>query len=98
MDLFASSSSSSEDDYIEEEINRRKPPRITGFIETVVENCNNKEFQQHFRVSRAQFQELLNHLAPSLERQEGSVGRLRISAKKQLLSVLWLLATPESYR
>ena len=93
MDLFDSSSSSSED-----EIDRRKVPRIENYIETIVANCNNKEFQQHFRVTRIQFQQILLKVMGSLERLDGSVGRLRVSAEKQLMAVLWLLATPDSYR
>lgn len=102
MDMFVSESSSSSDedlDFGEDvEYHRGEIARTRDFIETVVENCNNKEFQQHFRMTRVHFQELLNCFSQSLERQEGSCGRLRIPAKKQLLSVLWLLATPDSYR
>lgn len=98
--MFESESSSSEDNLDFEEIaeNNERAARTRDFIESVVENCNNKEFQQHFRISRVHFQELLNSLSPSLERQAGSCGRKRIPANKQLLSVLWLLATPDSYR
>lgn len=98
--LLGNSSSSSEEDAFAEEYVRvqRHVPRTNNFIATVVDNCSNKQFQEHFRMTRGNFQELLNRLAPSLERQEGSGGRPRISVDKQLLSVLWLLATPDSYR
>lgn len=104
MDMIVEDSSSSDDDYfnfIEPQANRERRdhvPRIINFIEAVVQNCNNKEFQGHFRLTRIQFEELSNRLTPLLNRQEGSAGRLRIQANIQLLSVLWLLATPDSFR
>lgn len=101
---FLEEEDSSDDGYfnfVEPQQNRERRnyvPRIHNFIETVVENCNNKEFQTHFRVTRVQFHQLLNRLTPVWESVEGSVGRSQIEAKKQLLSVLWLLATPDSFR
>ncbi|KAI4457565.1 hypothetical protein MML48_7g00015981 [Holotrichia oblita] len=98
------SSSSSEEEEIEMELflpnprNLRIPSRIENFVEITVENFTNKEFQENFRISRKTFFNLLQRLTPSLERNEGLRGRNRIPVDRQILSVLWLLATPDSYR
>ena len=51
-------------------------------------------FRSHFRISKANFERTLNYL--SLEMSNGHRPILCLEAK--FLSVLWLLATPESYR
>lgn len=86
--MFDSNSSSSSDEEIVVVKARGNLPRINDFIENVVENCNNKEFQQYFQVTRVHFEQLINRLSPSLERQKGSYGRLPIPVNKQLLAVL----------
>ncbi|KAK9737030.1 DDE superfamily endonuclease [Popillia japonica] len=96
MDIFDTSSSSSEDE--EPVINRRIPSRIENFIERTIGNSLDREFQQHSRMNRVTYNQLLVRLTPSLEKQEGAVGRKRIPVERQLLAVLWLFSTPDSYR
>ncbi|KAK4882449.1 hypothetical protein RN001_005768 [Aquatica leii] len=104
--LYTSSSSSEEEDEIELPLryihnqlqNRGEPSRIKNFLEVTIPNCTDKEFQNHFRVRRQTFQSIIVQLAPLLEKQEGINGRNPIPIEKQVLSTLWLLATPDSYR
>nr|CAI5863194.1 unnamed protein product [Callosobruchus analis] len=101
MDLFASSSSSEDEADVMETANRenrRIPPRIKGFINSTVHNYNAKEFQSDFRVTRETFNVLKDKLSPYLKRAEASTGKFQVPVDDQLLSVLWLLATPDSYR
>jgi hypothetical protein len=77
--------------------NLQRPVRIQFYIERVVPNYSAREFQSHFRVTRDAYETLLRTVSPSLSRQS-TVGRCTINVEKQLLSVLWLLATPDSYR
>nr|CAI5832173.1 unnamed protein product [Callosobruchus analis] len=101
MDLFASSSSSEDEADVTETANRenrRIPPRIKGFINSTVHNYNAEEFQSDFRVTRETFNVLKDKLSPYLKRAEASTGKFQVPVEHQLLSVLWLLATPYSYR
>lgn len=72
------------------------PHRIKGFM-TVILRSTPEEFQCHFRVTRTMFEWLLNRTGLQLL-NNNATGRSTIDPQKQLLSVLWLLATPESYR
>ncbi|XP_018404866.1 PREDICTED: putative nuclease HARBI1 [Cyphomyrmex costatus] len=97
--VFTSSSSSESDDeemkLFLDESKRRKIPRVKYFIETVIYAYNNKQFKQHFRMSRNTFYFLLNLLKPYLQTEEsGPV----ISPEKQLYIALYVLGTPDSYR
>ena len=97
-----SSSSSSEEELnlLLQEVggHRRIPSRIQNFLEVTIHQCSDKEFQQHFRISRIVYNQLLLKLTPILLRDEGASGRPQIPIDRQILSVLWLLATPDSYR
>lgn len=75
--------------------NRRIPVRMLYFVERTIPNFNEIEFQSHFRLNRESFNWLINALG---RRLESPVGRHVIDPHKQLLAVLWLLATPDSYR
>lgn len=75
----------------------RTPIRVEGYIERCVSNSSTVEFQSHFRVSPQSFEWLLQILKPDLE-SNSVIGRPNIETRKQLLSTLWLLATPDSYR
>jgi hypothetical protein len=55
------------------------------------------EFKADFRISRNTFEKLLIRIGPTLE-ASCDTGRKKMKARKQLLAVLWLLATPDSYR
>jgi hypothetical protein len=110
--LFGSSSNEdeSEEEYelfnhlVESRKRRRrsgkgKPIRVQLFVEITVEGSNDSEFQQDFSMPRQSFDMLLARIGPMLSSHpETLMGRLRIDAKKQLLAVIWLLATPDSYR
>ncbi|XP_063913993.1 uncharacterized protein LOC135130530 [Zophobas morio] len=63
----------------------------------MVPNYNRTQFRSHFRISYEAYEGLLVILGPRLQRV-GNKGRNIIPVEKQLLSVLWLLATPDSYR
>ncbi|XP_016665078.1 putative nuclease HARBI1 [Acyrthosiphon pisum] len=78
------------------------PIRIQNYIENVVVHYSDNVFQSHFRLSRTVF---YNTLLPMIEisqnnmtNKEKKTGRPEIPIVKQLLSVLWILATPDSYR
>jgi hypothetical protein len=72
---------------------RNKPLRIVGYVERIVPVLTNRQFQMHFRVSRSSFEKMV-----PIIKKETAVGRPRIDIQKQLLCVLWLLATPDSFR
>lgn len=112
VDFIFTSSDEESDDTADEELQRnpflqqlklrlskdRRPPnRISNFVSFVIPRYSGNQFQQHFRLNRAAFQALLNRIEPLLINMN-QTGRSTIQPKKQLLSVLWLLANQESYR
>jgi len=78
---------------------KEKPNRIVGYMENIA-NFRNVEFQRHFRLSFEAFEYLLEQIGPLLksENENKQTGRPLIDLRKQLLSVIWILATPDSYR
>ncbi|KAK3909075.1 Protein ANTAGONIST OF LIKE HETEROCHROMATIN PROTEIN 1 [Frankliniella fusca] len=74
-----------------------KPVRNENYFDLTVPRYTDKQFREHFRLSRTSFVNLENWLGPHLQGNEDS-RRPRIEVRKQLLSVLWLLATPDSFR
>jgi len=78
---------------------KEKPNRIVGYMENIA-NFRNIEFQRHFRLSIEAFEYLLEQIGPLLksENENKQTGRPLIETRKQLLSVIWILATPDSYR
>ncbi|CAH0564234.1 unnamed protein product [Brassicogethes aeneus] len=75
----------------------KKPVRIQQYVEQVVPSYTAQQFQQHFRITIDAYEHLLNVMGPQMSRQ-GEAGRPNINVEKQLLAVIWLLATPDSYR
>ncbi|CAI6354135.1 unnamed protein product [Macrosiphum euphorbiae] len=77
--------------------NRVKPFRVQDFISQTIPNFTHKQFQQHFRLSPTSFERCLQICAPLLKKTcvEGRKGS---DERLQLLSVIWLLATPDSFR
>ncbi len=75
-------------------------PRTLMYYERVVLKLSDRTFRSHFRLTRSTFNNLCHLLGPIIARncdgQDG--GRPNTSIEKQILPVLWLLATPESYR
>ncbi|KAJ1530202.1 hypothetical protein ONE63_005129 [Megalurothrips usitatus] len=75
-----------------------KPVRNEEFFELTIPRYSDSQFRQHFRLTRTTYQNLEHMLGPALDGHEILTGRPRIEVRKQLMSVLWLLATPDSYR
>jgi hypothetical protein len=70
------------------------PPRIHGYMYTVVDLYTESQFQENFRMHREAFDQLQG-LASNIFREA------RVTTdnlKRDLLAVIWLLATPDSYR
>ena len=76
---------------------RRTPARCEGYISNTIPRMTNKAFREHFRMIPSTFESLESRLGPVLF-ITNDTGRPMILVRKQLLSVLWLLATPDSYR
>ncbi|XP_024882898.1 uncharacterized protein LOC112461754 isoform X2 [Temnothorax curvispinosus] len=74
-----------------------KPARCQNFVELVVPRFTFKQFQENFRMSAPAFERLLTVIAPLLENRTGT-GRPTTKIEKQLLAVVWLLATPDCFR
>lgn len=99
QELFLDYDSDDEDSDEDLPIKKRKtvPARIKFFVEHTIPRFSDIEFQMHFRVTNRAFEWLLNTLGLELQSKRFS-GRQTIDARKQLLAILWLLATPDSYR
>lgn len=67
------------------------------YVNEIIPRFNNKVFRQHFRMTKTTYENLERRLAPMLMRV-GKEGRPMIPVRNQLLSVIWLLATPDSFR
>lgn len=68
------------------------PVRIQLYIQDVVHKLS---FRTHFRLTRSQFEYLLRMLAVKIKQTSHIT---IVPVEKQLLSSLWLLATPDSFR
>ncbi|KYQ49643.1 Putative nuclease HARBI1, partial [Trachymyrmex zeteki] len=79
---------------------KEKPNHIVGYMENIA-NFTNTEFQRHFGLSLEAFKNLLEQVGPLLKSPGNEIkqpGRPLIDARKQLFSVIWILATPDLYR
>lgn len=76
---------------------RKRVARIEGYVENVVPRFSARQFKEHFRMTPNCFYLLENKLSPMLINYNNT-GRPCIAPRTQLLVVLWLLATPDSYR
>lgn len=98
-----SSSSSSDEEEVHNMLitkikNREKDySRIPNYFELIVPTYTDCQFQSHFRMTRASFNRLMGIIGHKLIKKFGR-GREQIDCEKQVLSVIWLLSTPESYR
>jgi hypothetical protein len=70
------------------------PPRVHFYIETVVDLYSEIQFQENFRMNRAAFEKLQGLVANIYLQTNTSTD----SMKRDLLAVIWLLATPDSFR
>jgi hypothetical protein len=68
--------------------------RIANYVERVVPNYTNREFQEHFRFTIPAFEFLQRTASQSQLLENYSF----IQINKQLLSFVWLLANQESFR
>lgn len=104
--IIETDSDSSDSDVSDEELDirihlqlrgfRRKPARIIDYIERTIPQLHYEQFRMHFRMTPTTYIQLEQRLAPTLQ---GDIGvKLRIPVRKQLLAILWLLATSDSYR
>ena len=75
----------------------RTPVRYEGYVWNTIPRMTNKIFREHFRMTPSTFEILERRLGPALF-ITNNTGRPMKSIRNQLLSVLWLLATPDSYR
>jgi len=73
---------------------KEKRYNIAGYIERVSNYTN--QFQSYFPITCITFEVLLTILSPNLKNNL-EIGRSTTS-EKQLLSMIWFLATPNSYR
>ncbi|XP_034944927.1 putative nuclease HARBI1 [Chelonus insularis] len=70
--------------------------RVLGYVENIVPLMSDDTFKSHFRVKRSTVNYLINLLGPDL--RNDNMGRDSIPVYKQVLLVLWTMATPDSYR
>lgn len=67
------------------------------YVNEIIPRFSDEVFRQHFRMTRTTYENLEQRLTPALTRIEKE-GRPMIPVRNQLLSVIWLLATPDSFR
>lgn len=77
---------------------RIAPARVQGYIKTTIPNMTGSQFRMHFRITIEGFEAILGKIGPHLHKDQVGAGRPRVHPKEQLLSVLWILATPDSFR
>ncbi|KYN08010.1 Putative nuclease HARBI1 [Cyphomyrmex costatus] len=75
----------------------RRVTRIKNYVTITIPDYSERQFREHFRMSRTTFENLERMLALDLIRTTES-GRFTLDVRTQLLAVLWLLATPDSFR
>lgn len=76
---------------------RETPIRIENYVDRVVNNYTYCEFQQHFRMPVEAFEKLLSLVGCVLQNETGTRQDSNI-LKRDMLAVIWLLATPDSFR
>ncbi|XP_020299270.1 protein ANTAGONIST OF LIKE HETEROCHROMATIN PROTEIN 1-like [Pseudomyrmex gracilis] len=75
----------------------RRVTRIKSYDATTIPNYTGKQFKEYFRMKKTTFENLERILTPYLIRTANS-GRCTLNVHTQLLAVLWLLATLDSFR
>lgn len=70
--------------------------RILSYVSHTVPRFTTRQFQNNFRLTPNMFDELENRIGPLLKAH--TRGRNQVPVRKQLLSTIWLLGTPDSYR
>lgn len=86
--------------HVQTKKNPPSDPRTLMYYERVVLKLSASAFRSHFRLTKTTFINLCYlvgpEMAPNVE--GGRPGRPNTSIERQVLPVLWLLATPDSYR
>ena len=72
-------------------------PKVLGYAENIIPQYNFDDFRHHFRLSRDVYEQLLQHIAPSLM-LENEGGKEGIDPDKQLLIFLWYMGNQDSMR
>lgn len=67
------------------------------YVNKIIPRFSNEVFRQHFCMTRTTYENLEQRLTSALTKIEKE-GRPMIPVRNQLLSVIWLLATPDSFR
>lgn len=67
------------------------------YVNEIIPRFSDEVFRQHFHMTKTTYENLERRLTPMLSRI-GKKGRPMIPVRNQLLSVIWLLATPDSFR
>jgi len=75
---------------------QKTPARIRGYVENVIPRYTNQQFR-HFRMLPEVFEMLENRLGRLLYDSE-ALRRPAIPVRTQLLSTIWFLGTPDSFR
>lgn len=78
-----------------------KKSSVNNYLKNVVRLYSNQEFKNHFRMTRATFNVLLELIASEvISQKRDTIGRGQdtVSVEKQLVLAIWLFATPDSYR
>lgn len=78
---------------------RVTPLRVRNYVERIIPGQTALQFRENFRMTPDIFEVVLREFSPKLLaiNKFSPVTKL-MDPRKQLLSVLWLLATPDSYR
>lgn len=78
---------------------RRKVPRVVDYCEVTVPSMSDRDFQRSFRLTRSTFTDLVLRLGSKIENWARiSVGRQTLSADKQLMIAIQMLANQDPYR
>lgn len=72
---------------------KTNPHRVSLYLENIASKYNDNEFRENFRLSREAFHFTLDRIIQIFNGREDP-----IKIEKELLAVMWLLATPDSYR
>ncbi|KAJ8970648.1 hypothetical protein NQ314_001086 [Rhamnusium bicolor] len=96
-DLLPANNDDVEEEDLEVHPVKNRPERLKNYVERIIPAMQARQFQSHFRINRQTF-EVLVPLIDGIINKKTIIGRNRINTEKQLLAVLWILATPDSYR
>lgn len=77
---------------------RRDLNRVLGYFEATVPQYELSEFQSHFRLTRATFEELCREVVNTGRIPLSNRGRERIPPEKQVLIFVWTMANQEVSR